>query len=382
MTLPVAVPPKAAAQAAVQTPEWHRFARYGAALLLAVATVLALLFVAPVAVIIVAGVLLALITGAAGRWVMRRTGMRFMPAVLIVYATLIVAIVVLSVTGFPWVARAFEILIAALRAQYTDYEAATRAAQAAAASAPGQSLFFTTVQLERAVSFLIDWVIRLLAAIFKGLAWAVYVSALGLFLSFLMHIDLGERGLRLLDRLPAGHQREVRLLLQRIVPLWARFAGATAIFASVLALGSLIEFVLLGVPFPILMALMTGVVSMIPSVGGLLSSLIVAVPSLLLGSTRFPDMSPWVFTAIVVVINSLITQSTYNFIFLPSVGKAVRLPISVVLIGVLASFALNSILFAFLVVPVLASLRIVVAYVAAKIQRREPFPEEAMAAAP
>jgi hypothetical protein len=75
----------------------------------------------------------------------------------------------------------------------------------------------------------------------------------------------------------------------------------------------------------------------------------------------------------------VITQVTYNFVLMPILGKAVRLPVSVVLVGVLASFALNNILFAFLVVPVVASARVLADYLLAKIQRREPFPDEPMA---
>jgi predicted PurR-regulated permease PerM len=138
----------------------------------------------------------------------------------------------------------------------------------------------------------------------------------------------------------------------------------------------------LGVPYPILMAVLTGVISLIPSVGGLLASLIVAVPCLIFGSTKLTDMSPLVFTVIVTVINIVITQVSYNFILLPIIGKAVKLPISIVLIAVLSGFAMNSILFAFLVVPVLASFRILIEYIVAKIRLREPFPDEPMVPAP
>lgn len=61
------------------------------------------------------------------------------------------------------------------------------------------------------------------------------------------------------------------------------------------------------------MAVVTGFVSLIPSIGGLLASLIVAIPCLLLGSTVFVDMPNEVFALLVMVINVVITQVTYNF---------------------------------------------------------------------
>ena len=74
------------------------------------------------------------------------------------------------------------------------------------------------------------------------------------------------------------------------------------------------------------------------------------------------------------VINILITQISYTFVLLPILGKAVRLPISVVLIGVLVGFALGSLLFAFLAVPLLATLRVLVGYVLAKSNCASPSP--------
>jgi hypothetical protein len=122
---------------------------------------------------------------------------------------------------------------------------------------------------------LFGWVIRLLALVLSRVWRGIYILALGISLSLLIHLDLDGRGLGLLHRLPAGHRRDLRLLRLK-----------------------------------------------------------------------------------------------------PVLGKAVSLPVSVVLVGVLASFAFNNILFAFLVVPVLASLRILAGYLYAKFQRQEPFPDE------
>lgn len=382
MALPLPAPTEAVAQTAVQTPQWHRYARYGAALMLAAGVLAAFFFVAPIAVIVVAGLILAALTGTCARWLTSRTGMRFLPAVVIIYLILVVGIIVLAFTGIPWLVRALEMLVTAVRAANADFGGTTATQAAASPAVQRLSLIFTTDQIQQVASAIILWVINLLANILKAVGWTIYTGALALFLSFLIHIDLGERGLRALDRLPGGYQRELRILRASIIPLWVRFIGAEIVFGTALAIGSLVEFVILGVPYPAVMAILTGVITLIPSIGGLLASLIVAVPCLLLGSTRFPDMSPFVFTAIVTLINVLITQGSYNFVFLPVVGKAVKLPISVVLVGVLASFAFNSILFAFLLVPGLASLRVIVAYLVAKIRRVEPFPEEPMVAAP
>lgn len=366
MTLPTPPP--------VPTPEWPRLARYAAGVALAILAVAAFLFIGPVAPVIVTGALVAVVTGRIARWLAGRTRLNAVPAIVIIYVLLVAVLVLLALTVFPWVVRGLEVLLAALREEMATPEPVANAGNAVA---DRLALFFTTAQIERLAEFVVAWVIRLLTSILASVGRGVYVLGLGLFLSLLIHLDLDGQGLRPLDRLPPGYRREAQLLWRELLPLWTRFIGASLIFAGLVAIGSLIQFVILGVPYPFLMALLTGLITPIPSIGGILSSFVVAVPCLVFGSTRFPDMSPLAFAGLVWVINALITQVAYNFVLMPILGKAVRLPVSVVLVGVLASFAVNNILFAFLVVPVLASLRVVAAYLYAKIQRREPFPEVA-----
>jgi predicted PurR-regulated permease PerM len=104
--------------------------------------------------------------------------------------------------------------------------------------------------------------------------------------------------------------------------------------------------------------------------------LIVAVPCLLLGSTVFTDMPNLTFALLVLLINVVITQLTYNFLALPIVGRFVKLPTVVVLVGVMVGVALGSIALAFLAVPILSTLTTVGGYILSKIARREPFPSE------
>ena len=124
---------------------------------------------------------------------------------------------------------------------------------------------------------------------------------------------------------------------------------------------SFFEYAVLGVPFPFVMAFVTGFVSLIPSIGGLLATLIVAIPYLLLGSTVFVDMPNEVFALLVMVINVVIAQVTCNFFALPIVGKFLKLPTVVVFVGVLVGFALGSIVLAFLSVPILSTARVAAA---------------------
>jgi predicted PurR-regulated permease PerM len=107
----------------------------------------------------------------------------------------------------------------------------------------------------------------------------------------------------------------------------------------------------------------------------LVASLVVAVPCLLFGSTRL-DMEPVPFTILVTLINIVITQVSYNLIAVPIVGRYVRLPAALVLISVLVGVMTGSFIFAFLVVPLLSSLRVAASFMLHKASGREPYPEE------
>jgi len=150
--------------------------------------------------------------------------------------------------------------------------------------------------------------------------------------------------------------------------------AGTGLFAVVLALGSILEYWRLGVPYPLVFGVLTGLISLIPFIGGFVSGFIVLIPCLLLGSSRFTGLDPFVFAIGVALINDLLCQVSYNFIALPIIGKLVRLPCWVVLSGVRLGDAFNSILFAFLVIPIFSTLRLLNTYFLSKIVEREPFP--------
>jgi predicted PurR-regulated permease PerM len=166
------------------------------------------------------------------------------------------------------------------------------------------------------------------------------------------------------------------LLLSFIDRIWGNYLAGILIFALVLGAGSVVEFWLLGVPYPVIFGILTGLVCLIPLIGGFVSGLMVFIPCLLLGSARFTTLNPLVFAIIVTLINDIVCQISYNFVALPIIGKLVRLPYWITLVGVMMGFAFGNILFAFLAIPLFSSIRLVYTYVLAKVVGREPFPKQ------
>jgi predicted PurR-regulated permease PerM len=221
--------------------------------------------------------------------------------------------------------------------------------------------------------------IRSLIASVAGLVGVAFIAII---FSFWLTSDMFSARGGLGDWLGGDGRRQIGLLLHRLDQIWIGYLTAEIIFGVVMFGASLVEFWLLGVPYFFLMAVLTGVLTLIPSIGGLIASLVVAVPCLVFGSTRFPEMDPVTFTILVTAVNVLTTQISYNLIAVPIIGRYVRLPASLVLIAVLVGVMTGNFLLAFLIVPMLASLRIAAGYVMSKSRGLDPYPGEAAVEAP
>jgi predicted PurR-regulated permease PerM len=209
-----------------------------------------------------------------------------------------------------------------------------------------------------------------------SIASLVGISFIALIFSYWLTSDLfGARG-ALGGWLAGDTRRQISILLRRLDQIWIGYLTAEIIFGLVMTVTSLVEYWILGVPYFALMAVLTGLLTLIPSIGGLISTIVVAIPCLVFGSTRFPEMDPVAFTVLVAVINTLTTQIAYNLIAVPIIGRYVRLPASLVLIAVLIGVATGNFLLAFLIVPILSSVGIGARYILPKARGLDPYPGE------
>ncbi len=349
-------------------PQWEKGTRYLAAAFLVVGVALVLVALLPVINLVAVGFVIAFLIYIPIRAVMRRRpGTHYSLAVIVLYLLIVVIAVVLLAAAIPYFVDA------------VDQLSISFAGASAELKIPENQL---TGQLLQAVPNVLAVVTRSLVSLASGLAGMIGLLVSALLFSLFLMLDLNRSRGMLADWVPPPYHREILLLLRRLDGVWVGYITAQVIYGTLLAVFSLPEYILLGVPFPVVMSVVTGVISLIPTIGGLLSSAIVASFCLIFGSSVLADMSNGTFALLVVTIDVLKTQITYNFIALPIVGRYVKLPVSVVFIGVLVGLALSSIILAFLVVPILSTLRILASYILSKVMGREPFPDEALPESP
>jgi predicted PurR-regulated permease PerM len=207
---------------------------------------------------------------------------------------------------------------------------------------------------------------------FRGVMFLAYV------ISLLTLLDLHRTRGFLSKSVPPKYHRETRMLLGKIDQIWLSFIKGQIIIGGLLGILSYIQFTLMGVPGALPLAIQNAFVSLIPNVGGILSFIPVAIVCLLGGSTVFTEMSNVTFTLLVGLISMLYSQFIYTFVAPVVVGKSVNLPVVLVIVGIMIGFALAGILGAFLVVPILSTIRLLVEHVLAKVTLRDPYPDEAI----
>lgn len=366
-------PPETPAETAVRgTAEWGMPLRlFGIGLAFLILFLFVMIFV-PIANIILLGFVFAFIFHAAARY-LKRFARNYLFATIVVY--LLVILVGIATVGSlaMHVARDVESMTTAVDSSI----AAIRSGGTMPTLPPEVSSVLASVGYPDAAEALMVLLHRLTDSASAGLSSLVgTIGTVGvsLFFAFMLQLGLYSSRKSALAWVPDPHKRDAWLLLTKMDQTWAGYLIAGIIFASVLALLSFLQYTLMNVPFPVLLGIFTGFLTLIPSVGGILSTVLVFVVCIALGPTSPVPVDNTVWAVAVALVNGVLTQGTYYLVGLPITGRGVRLPIAIVFIGSMAGLATGNLFFAWLTVPIIASLRIGFGYLMSKANGAAPFP--------
>ena len=127
-----------------------------------------------------------------------------------------------------------------------------------------------------------------------------------------------------------------------------------------------IAWLVLGIPGALVLGVLAGLFTLVPDVGPFLAVMLAAGVALLEGSSWIPLSNFWVAGLVVVVYLVLINLK--NFFLRPIImGRSVHMNEGLVFIVIIVATILEGILGALLVVPVLASVTVIVGYLRRKI---------------
>lgn len=227
-----------------------------------------------------------------------------------------------------------------------------------------------TATLTEAIRFVAGESVHILV----GASKTVLLVILTIFIAFYLTAD-AHKFVRWFESLgPASYRADVDKLLRQVNAIWSDFFRGQVILAFVVALIITTVSFAIGLPQPLLMGILAGLLEFLVSVGHTIWLIVALVIALVDGSTWLP-VSNWVFALIVVATNLLFTKFDLNFLIPKIVGERVNLHPMVVLIGIIIGASVAGVLGIALAAPTIATLRVIGSYIHAKMFDLEPFVE-------
>ncbi|MFH1524579.1 MAG: AI-2E family transporter [Chloroflexota bacterium] len=221
------------------------------------------------------------------------------------------------------------------------------------------------------LSSLPDQALQLLGKTSMGALWAaVILVAVYYFLAEWPRLRDG-----FIDSFPEKYKPELTELYQRVRRIWMGFLRGQLLLMAIVTVAFTIAWTLVGLPGAIVLGVIAGFLTLIPDIGPFLAVMLAIGVALLEGSNWWTTLPNWVVAGIVMAVY-LVLISLKNFWVRPLVmGRSVHMNEAIVLISILLATVLWGILGALLVVPVLASLAVIMDYLRRRILGMEPFPE-------
>jgi predicted PurR-regulated permease PerM len=194
-------------------------------------------------------------------------------------------------------------------------------------------------------------------AVLSGVTSTLTVLILTLY--FLASLNkIAEAGYRLV---PRSRRERVRSLGDEILRRIGGYVAGQILVASINAVCSFVFMTALGIPYALVLAVVVGILGLIPLVGATLGAIIVVLVAL---------FQAWT-TGVIVAIYYLVYQQIENYLIVPRImSRTVAVPGAVALIAALAGGTLLGVLGALIAIPIAAALLLVVQEVVVPRQER------------
>jgi predicted PurR-regulated permease PerM len=214
------------------------------------------------------------------------------------------------------------------------------------------------------------------AGLIQGIAGIVSTGFLAILLSFLILIDLPRYQHSIARGIAPMYRRETLLLTGQINHVWSGFFRGQLVICIIIGALTWLQLTLMGVGNAPGIAVIVALISLIPTIGGIIALFPMFFVPLLSGSTvpALDNLSNAALALLVTVIYLIWSQIVWTVVAPKILGDAVAIPLPAIILGIGVGLALGGILGAFLIVPILGSLRILLIYVIHKLNGRDPFP--------
>jgi predicted PurR-regulated permease PerM len=213
--------------------------------------------------------------------------------------------------------------------------------------------------------------------VISSIVWVIFVLVVSFYL-----IKDGPALRNWLEGLaPPALRADFIRLREEIYGIWAAFFRGQIVLALVVAIIFTVAGLILGLPFALALGLLAGLLEFLPSIGHGIWLAGAAVLAYFIGSTWLP-IPNWVFTLIIVALHLFYQQFDLNYLIPRIIGRSVRLPPLVVILGIVAGAVFAGVLGILLAAPTIASARVLFRYLWANLFDLDPFSESVISPLP
>lgn len=317
--------------------------------------------------------LLAFVLGYPVNWIQRQTGWARTPAITLLYTVVLLLLILMPVLVIP---RASS-LATSLQQTLVELLNNLQTAEIAIGNfhMPINNLF---QPVREALQNLLGATSVNPLSIFRGLTNGFLTVIYVLVLNFWLLKDQQKLQRLMIEQIPTDYQEDTRRLAQEIVQIWEGFLRGQIVLGVVIGLVTWVVLFILGMPGAGGLALLAGIMELLPTVGPAISGTIGTLVALFLGPTWMP-VSHLTFALIIGIAYGILGQIESIYFIPRLVGGRVNLHPAVAFVSVIAGTLVFGALGILLATPVVATLRTLLTYLYRKLLDQEPFePRQSM----
>jgi len=179
----------------------------------------------------------------------------------------------------------------------------------------------------------------------------------------------------LVDLAPEEYHYDMLELCRRIRNVWMAYLRGQIVLMLVVGVVFTVAWLILGIPGALVLGVLAGFFTLIPDVGPFLAAMLAVGVALLEGSSWIPLSNFWV--AGIVGLTYLVLINLKNFFLRPMImGRSLRMNEALIFIAIMIATILEGIMGALLVVPLLASVVVIMEYLRRRVLGLAPFAAE------
>jgi predicted PurR-regulated permease PerM len=179
----------------------------------------------------------------------------------------------------------------------------------------------------------------------------------------------------LINLAPEPYHEEMDLLYQRLRNVWLAYLRGQIVLMLVVGVVFTIAWTVIGIPGALVLGVVAGLFTLVPDVGPLLAAALAVGVALLEGSTWIPLSNFWV--AGITGVTYFILINLKNFFVRPIImGRSLHMNEGLIFIGIIIATILEGIMGALLIVPVMASVSVIMEYLRRRVLGLAPFADD------